>query len=596
MEKEKENTEGNFPEDSEGSPQEKPEENNEDLALKTDDLNMMEAYEETFRNIVEGEIVKGEIVQITEGEVVVDVGYKSEGAISINEFRTMLERGNLKVGDKIDVFLERTEDSDGQISISKEKADKVKIWDDLTESYESGKEIDGKVIEKTKGGLIVDIGVRAFLPGSQIDLRPVKDMDSLIGQMFTVRVIKLNKERGNIVLSRRIILEKEREDKKKQTLEKIKEGALVEGIVKNITDYGAFIDLGGIDGLLHITDMSWGRINHPSELFSVGDRITVVVIKYDKENEKVSLGYKQKTFDPWEAVEEKYSIGTKVKGRVISITDYGAFVELEKGVEGLIHISEMSWTKKIRHPSKILTVDTEIEAIVLDLDKERKRISLGLKQTELNPWYVLKDKYPISSNITGKVRNITNFGAFIEVEDGIDGLVHISDMSWTQRINHPSEILKKGDRIDAVVLDLDPDNEKLSLGIKQLSEDPWSAIPGKFPVGRDTNGRIVKITEFGAFVELEKDVEGLIHLSEFSKERIEKPGDIVAIGDTVNVRIIKIDTDERKIGLSMRAFQEAQDRLDIDSYNQNQVEAGSAQIGDMIKDKEALKKKIEENS
>ncbi|MBN2384317.1 30S ribosomal protein S1 [bacterium] len=543
-------------------------------------------YDESFRNIVEGEVVRGKILQITENEILIDVGYKSEGVIPLVEFQSYLEEENLKIGDEIDVYLEKTEDSNGLVVLSKEKADKIKIWDQIQNAYDNEEILKGKVIERIKGGLNVDIGVKAFLPGSQIDLRPVRDPQSLIGQTLEMKVIKLNKRRGNIVLSRRAILENKRKEQKEKTLSILEEGALVSGIVKNITEYGAFIDLGGIDGLLHITDMSWGRVNHPSEMFIIGDKIEVMVLKFDREKERVSLGYKQKTPDPWESVETKYPVGAKVKGKVISITDYGAFVELEEGVEGLVHVSEMSWSRRIRNHSKLVAIGDMVEAIVLNLDKENKRISLGMKQVEPNPWKIIEDKYTVGSEVTGRVRNLTNFGAFIELDEGIDGLVHISDMSWTKRINHPSEIVKKGERVKAVILDIDAKNERLSLGIKQLLPDPWDLIQDKYPAGSVIRGKVVRISEFGAFVELEDGIEGLVHVSELDKKHVNNPEDVVKIDEEYTMKVIKIDPDERKIGLSIKAYLESLDQSDVNDYIQKQSEHQElAKMGDLLKRK-----------
>lgn len=531
---------------------------------------LMQEYEDTFRNIAEGEVVTGTILAITDKEVLVDVGYKSEGTIPLEEFRGIEDQ--LKVGAEIDVYLESTEDSDGLVVLSKEKADKIKVWDEIHKAYENGQILDGKVIERIKGGLTVDIGVRAFLPGSQIDIRPVKNPDGLIGRTIQMKVIKLNKRRGNIVLSRRVLLEEEREKLKRETLKHLAEGSRIVGVVKNITDYGAFVDLGGIDGLLHITDMSWGRINHPSDMLKVGDEIEVVILKFDREKEKVSLGLKQKTIDPWEAVLRKYPLGTHIKGTVISITDYGAFVELEKGIEGLVHISEMSWTRRVRHPSNVVNIGDEITAVVLDVDPDRKRISLGMKQTEPSPWYLLKEKYPVGTRINGRVRNLTNFGAFVEVEEGIDGLVHISDMSWTTRISHPSEVLKRGDEIEVIILDIDPEKERLSLGLKQLQPDPWEIVAQKYTVGDTVRGTVVRLSDFGAFVELEDGIEGLAHISEIDRQHVARPDDILHVGDECWMKIIKIDPTERKIGLSIRAYQEEQERRSRDAVKHWQEE------------------------
>jgi small subunit ribosomal protein S1 len=539
-------------------------------------MSMEEIYERTFTNIAEGEVVKGRILQITGSEVLVDVGYKSEGIIPRHEFGDT----PLKAGDLVDVYLEKTEDTEGLIVLSKEKADKIKIWDQINHAYENDEILEGRVVERIKGGLTVDIGVKAFLPGSQIDLRPVRDLEKLLGENLRVKVIKLNKKRGNIVLSRRVILEQEREEKKKETLDRLREGAVLTGVVKNITEYGAFIDLGGIDGLLHITDMSWGRINHPSEMFNIGQDVEVMVLKFDPETEKVSLGLKQKSEDPWERAAQKYPISSKVRGKVISLTDYGAFVELEQGIEGLIHISEMSWTGRVKHPSKIVSIGQEIEVMVLNIDVEQKRISLGLKQTEPNPWFVVQERYPVGSIVKGKVRNFTNFGAFVELEEGIDGLIHISDMSWTSRVKHPSEIFKKGQEVEAVLLDIDPEAERLSLGLKQLSPDPWDEVSRRFYEGQVVEGEIVRLSEFGAFVRLMDGIEGLIHISELDESHVEKPEDVVQIGQNVKMKIIKIDIPERKISLSIRAFKASED-TDLSEYMGRQESSGPT-FGDVI--------------
>jgi small subunit ribosomal protein S1 len=434
---------------------------------------LLEVYDSSFRNIAEGEVVKGTVLKVTPSEVIVDVGYKSEGVIAISEFLDENGHVTVEAGDIVDVLLERTEDREGYVVLSREKAEKMKIWDEVEKAYAERKVVIGRVIERIKGGLAVDIGVRAFLPGSQIDVRPVRNLDALRGQELRMRVIKVNKKRGNIVLSRKALLEEENAEKKKHTLETLAEGKVLKGVVKNITDYGAFIDLGGIDGLLHITDMSWGRVGHPSELFKVNDEIDVVVLKYDAPTERVSLGHKQLITDPWANVSDRYPVGAKVSGKVVSLTDYGAFVELESGVEGLIHVSEMSWSKRVKHPSKILNLGDTVEAMVLGVDPTARRISLGLKQVETNPWHDLADKYPVGSKIQGRVRNLTEFGAFVEVEDDIDGLIHISDMSWSKRVKHPSEVLKKGDLVEAMVLNIDAENQRLSLGLKQLATDIW---------------------------------------------------------------------------------------------------------------------------
>ena len=516
---------------------------------------MREIYEESLRDILEGDIVKGTILEVRDDVVMVDIGYKSEGLISLREFRGPSGEMTAKVGDVVDVYLEQREDSDGLIVLSREKAEKIKIWEELSEVYEKGGPISGTILGRTKGGLIVDIGVRAFLPGSQVDLRPVRDLDKLIGKAFPMKIIKLNQKRGNIVLSRRELLEEERKHLKEETLATLGEGKHIKGKIKNITEYGAFVDLGGLDGLLHITDMSWGRIGHPSELFQVGDEIEVVVLKFDRTNERVSLGYKQRLPDPWEAVEQRYPVGTKFKGKVVSMTDYGAFIELEQGVEGLVHISEMSWTQRVKHPSKVVAIGDMIEVVVLDVDRANKRISLGMRQAEPNPWNFIEERYPVGTRVEGRVRNLADFGAFVELEEGIDGLIHISDMSWTKRVRHPSEVLKKGEKVEAIVLHVDKANHRISLGLKQVQQDPWqSSVPEKYRVGMDVQGKVIRTTDFGAFVELEDGVEGLLHVSELSHERVNKPEDVVQVGQDLTLKVIKLDPEERKIGLSLRAF------------------------------------------
>jgi len=526
---------------------------------------MQEIYERSVRDIVEGEIVKGTILEIKEGAVLVDIGYKSEGLIPLREFRTPSGEVTVKVGDVVDVYLEQKEDSEGLIVLSREKAEKIKIWDELSRVYEEGGAMTGMILGRTKGGLIVDIGVRAFLPGSQVDLRPVRDLDKLIGKAFPMKIIKLNQKRGNIVLSRRELLEEERKHLKEATLTGLTDGKRIKGKIKNITEYGAFVDLGGLDGLLHITDMSWGRVGHPSELFQVGDEIEVVVLKFDRTNERVSLGYKQRLPDPWEAVEQKYPVGAKLKGKVVSLTDYGAFVELEEGIEGLVHISEMSWTQRVKHPSKVVAIGDAVDVVVLDVDRANKRISLGMRQAEPNPWNFIEERYPVGTRVEGRVRNLADFGAFVELEEGIDGLIHISDMSWTKRVRHPSEILKKGEKVEAIVLHVDKANHRISLGLKQIQQDPWqAAVPEKYRVGMDVKGKVVRTTDFGAFVELEDGVEGLLHVSELSQDRVNKPEDVVQVGQELTLKVIKLDPEERKIGLSLRAFLESQGEVPVD--------------------------------
>ncbi len=543
---------------------------------------LLDMYDVSFKNFAEGEVVKGVVLQVSDSEVIVDVGYKSEGIIPIDEFRDETGKISVKAGDTVDVLLEKTEDKEGYVVLSKEKAEKMKVWDDVERAYQERRVVVGRVIERVKGGLAVDIGVRAFLPGSQVDLRPVRNLDSLKGQELRMRVIKVNKKRGNIVLSRKAVLEEENAEKKRGTLETLEEGKVLMGTVKNITEYGAFVDLGGIDGLLHITDMSWGRINHPSEVLNVGEEIKVQVLKFDRESERVSLGYKQLKADPWTTATLKYPTGSRVKGKVVSLTDYGAFVELEQGVEGLIHVSEMSWSKKVKHPSKILTVGQEVECAVLGIDQEAHRISLGLKQIESNPWQELADKYPVGAKLRGKVRNLTEFGAFVEVEEGIDGLIHISDLSWTKRVKHPSEILKKGDTVEAVVLNIDAENQRLSLGLKQLATDMWDEFFAHHKVGDIVEGKIVRLTNFGAFVELAEGIEGLVHVSELDEKRVDKPEEQFKVGDNYPMKIIKINEGEKKIGLSIKAVKQDEYQKDLESYRET---AGSdrSTLGDAIR-------------
>ena len=527
----------------------------------------METYfSQSLGRFKASQIIMGKVIAISKGLVTVDVGFKSEGMISLSEFP---ESGkNLQVEDEVEVFMEKVEDNDGNVVLSKEKANKIKIWDDLVKNYEADEIIQGTVIAKAKGGVTVDIGLKAFLPGSQIDLRPIRNLEKLIGEKFDMKIIKMNKKRGNIVLSRRILLEEQRKQIRTGTLEKMDEGNLIEGVIKNITEYGVFIDLGGIDGLLHITDMSWGRVNHPSEMFSIGDKVTVVVLKYDKDKERVSLGLKQTSADPWVDVDSKFPVETKIKGKVVSVTDYGVFVELEKGIEGLVHISEMSWSRHVKHPSKIVAIGDEVEALVLTLDKEKKRISLGMKQIEPNPWDKIEDKYPIGTEVEGTVRNLTDFGAFVELEDGVDGLIHISDLSW-KKIKHPSEVLKKKDKISSAVLSIDKENCRISLGIKQLLPDPWDEIAGNYPIGTEVSGKIIKVTGFGAFAEFGDGLEGLIHVSQLSSKNITAPEEAVKVDDNIKAKVIKVDINDKKIALSIKAYEE---NLDLSQIEKEQVD------------------------
>jgi small subunit ribosomal protein S1 len=527
-------------------------------------------YEETFKNLEEGTITEGRVVAVTKDKVVVDIGYKSEGMIPNDQFSAE-ELQNIKAGDRLQVYIEECEDADGNLVLSKEKADKMKIWEELEKLFNDGKSIDGKIVARIKGGMMVDIGVKAFLPGSQIDLHPVRDLDGLVGRTFPLKIIKINHRRGNVVVSRRVLLEETRDSKRKTTLSTLKEGQLIQGVVKNITDYGAFIDLGGIDGLLHITDMSWGRVGHPSEMFNIGDKVEVSVLKYDRETGRISLGLKQKSADPWTGVASKYAIGTRVKGRVVSLTDYGAFVELEPGVEGLVHVSVMSWTHEVRHPSRVVSIGDQVEAAVLNVDPASRKISLGMKQTAPNPWDMVEGKYAIGTRIEGKVKSLTDFGAFVGLEEGIDGLIHISDMSWTKHIKHPSELFKKGQKVEAVVLRIDKEKERLSLGYKQLKNDPWDdEIPSRYVVGDVAVGKVSKVADFGIFVELDGGVEGLIHISEVGLDPQAKLEEKFKLQDEVTAKIIKVDREERKIALSLRDHQLDSDRRTVDEYHATQ--------------------------
>ena len=529
---------------------------------------MEEYFSESLHQFKEGQVIQGTIIELAKGLATVDVGFKSEGTIHLQEFPNNGQ--DLSVGDVVEVFLERVEDNDGNVVLSKEKANKIKLWDSLVIKHEAEEIIEGTIIAKAKGGLTVDIGLKAFLPGSQIDLRPIRNLEKLIGEVFQMRIIKMNKKRGNIVLSRRALLEEKRQNTRSETLKKLEEGSLITGIVKNITEYGIFVDLGGIDGLLHITDMSWGRVNHPSEMFSMGDKLDVMVLKFDKEKERVSLGLKQITPDPWVDVKEKYPVSQRIKGKVVSITDYGIFVELEKGIEGLVHISEMSWSKHVKHPSKMVSIRDEVEAMILTLDKEKKRISLGMKQMEPNPWQEIEEKYPIGVEVIGTIRNLTDFGAFIELEDGVDGLIHISDLSW-KKIKHPSEVLKKKDEVKTIVLNIDKESCRISLGVKQLQSDPWDDIAKDYSIGMEVEGTIIKITGFGVFAEFGDGLEGLIHITQLGSKNVSEPEKGVKIGEKIKAKIVKVDTSNKKIALSIKAYEENLD-LEAIKQEQNQLE------------------------
>ena len=541
-------------------------------------------YEESLKTLEEGQILRGIVVDITPDHVMVDVGYKSEGQIPMQEFLKRDKKLDVKIGDRIDVLLEKKESEEGLLTLSKEKADKIKIWKDISRSCREGEVIEGEIVGKVKGGLSVDIGnIQAFLPGSQIDLKPVQNLDAMIGQRFKFKVLKFNRKRNNIVLSRRVLLDEERKQLREETLKNLKEGDMVEGVVKNLTDYGAFIDLGGIDGLLHITDISWGRIGHPSEKLSIGGRVKVKVLHFDREKEKVSLGLKQALPDPWESVPKRYPVGSRAKGKVVNVTDYGVFVELEEGVEGLVHISELTWSKKMKHPSKIVHIGDTVEVMVLDCDPVKRRISLGMKQVEPNPWALIEEKYPVGTKVVGRVKTVTDFGIFIGFDEGVDGLVHVSEMSWTKKIKHPGELYKKGQEVEAVVLNIDRKNERFSLGIKQLTPDPWKDVARRYRKGEVVGGKVTNLTDFGAFVELEEGIEGLVHVSEISREKIEKPSDVLKVGDTLSAIVLHIDPHERRIGLSIKGLKEKTDKAEIEKYISDQGST-SHSLGELIQE------------
>jgi small subunit ribosomal protein S1 len=564
---------------------------NDDLESDGNMDALMDMYEESFKRFQEGEVVVGKIISVDKDYVLVDIGYKSEGQIRIREFIDEDGKITAKEGDSVEVMVEWWDEDDEVVVLSKEKAAKVKVWEDIKKAYDDNGIINGTIESRVKGGFSVDIGVQAFLPGSQADLRPIRNLDEMVGQTLPFKILKYNRKRSNIVLSRRVILEQEREQQRNDTLSSIQENKVVEGVVKNITEYGVFVDLGGVDGLLHITDISWGRVKHPSELFSVGDKVTLKILNLDLERERVSLGMKQLTEDPWVTASEKYPVGSRITGKVVSLTDYGAFVELEEGIEGLIHVSEMSWTRKIRHPSKVVSVGEEVSAVVLDIKPESRRISLGMKQVVPNPWDVISEKYPIGTTIEGKIKNITDFGLFIGIDEGIDGLVHISDVSWTKRIKHPSELYKKGDVVQAIVLDIDKDNERFSLGIKQLQADPWETVTQRYEVGKEITGTVTNITDFGVFVELEEGIEGLVHVSEISKEKVKTPVGKFEMGDVITAKVMNINSDERRIGLSIKRLEAEDEQGMLSEYVNNMGPATSA-FGEMLR--ENLQEKLNE--
>jgi small subunit ribosomal protein S1 len=555
-----------------------------DDKFQADDMNQTDfekLFDAKIKEFKEGDVIQGTIIEITPDYVMVDVGYKSEGLVSIREFLGKDGKPTVKVGDEVTILLEKREDENGYVRLSKIKADQMQVWDKLIEACEGKTPVQGKITQRIKGGFYVDLdGITAFLPGSQVDLKPVRNQDALIGEVFEFEVLKYNRRKNNVIVSRRSILERERESLRKETLENIEEGVVVEGIVKNITDYGAFIDLGGIDGLVHLTDLSWGKVSHPSQLLGIGDTVTVKVLKYNKEDGKISLGIKQTKPDPWMTVQEKYPIGSKIQGRVVNITDYGAFVELEEGLEGLVHISEMSWTK-IKHPSQKVKVDDKVDVMVLDIDAENKRISLGIKQVEPNPWEGAEERYPKGAEITGIVKNITDFGIFVGVEEGIDGLVHISDLTW-KKVKHPSELFKKGQEVTAVVLNIDSANKRFSLSTKVLERNPWEGVEERYKPGMIVDGRVTSVADFGAFVELEDGLEGLVHISELNRGK--KKGADIQCGDIVEVEVLNVDPEDNKIGLSIRSVKAADEQAPVEEAVKEETaapaEEGAAEVKD----------------
>jgi small subunit ribosomal protein S1 len=538
--------------------------------------------EQSLRAPRSGDVLTGRVLAVGRDSVIVDINYKCEGQVPLAEFLDPNGEVAVKEGDEIDVYFEGAETENGTVMLSRAKAEKFKVWRELERAFRNETPVEGVILGKVKGGLKVDIGVPAFLPGSHVDVRPARNLDRYIGQRGRFQLLKFNRSRGNVVVSRRSVLERERASLKEQTLKVLEEGVILEGTVKNITDYGAFIDLGGIDGLLHITDMSWGRLQHPSEAVKVGDRIRVVVLKYDPARERVSLGMKQIMADPWTRAAETYPPGTRIHGKVVSVTDYGAFVELEKGVEGLVHVSEMSWSKRAVHPSKVVSVGQAVEVQVLGVDEGNRRISLGLKQIEPNPWQELGQRHPPGSQVQGKVKSITDFGVFVEIEPGIDGLVHISDLSWTKKVRHPSELYKKGDEVDAVVLAIEVEHERVSLGVKQLTPDPWHSVAERYPINSKVSGKVSSVADFGVFVELEEGIEGLIHISQLSSERVDKPSALYKEGDQVEALVVQLDPKDRRIGLSVRALKQREEREEMQAYLKREHEAQRFSLEDIL--------------
>jgi small subunit ribosomal protein S1 len=555
-----------------------------DLSDKTNGgMNDFESLmEQSLRAPRPGDVLVGTVLLITRDNVIIDINYKCEGQVPLAEFLDHEGKVGIKEGDEVDVYFEGTETENGTVMLSHAKAEKYKIWRELERAFQSETAVEGVILGKVKGGLQVDIGVPAFLPGSHVDLRPARNLDRYVGQRGRFQILKFNRARGNVVVSRRSVIERERASLKEQTLKVLEEGVILEGTVKNITDYGAFVDLGGLDGLLHITDMAWGRLQHPSEVVKVGDKVRVVVLKYDPARERVSLGMKQIMVDPWSRVNEAYPVGARFSGKVVSVTDYGAFVELEKGIEGLIHVSEMTWSKRVVHPSKVVNVGDNVEVQVLGVDEANRRISLGLKQTEPNPWEALSGRHPIGSTIHGKVKSITDFGVFVEIEPGIDGLVHISDLSWIKKVRHPSEVYKKGDEVDAVVLGIEIENERVSLGVKQLAGDPWDTVAQRYPLNTRVNGKVSSVADFGVFVELEEGIEGLIHISQLSNERVDKPSSLYKVGDQLEALVVQVDTRERRIGLSIKALRQHEEREEMQAYLKRDHEASRFSLEDIL--------------
>ncbi len=564
-------------EESLAQPESSPEEGQD---VGSEDFSQL--FEESLQTVKPGEIVRGRVVNVGPEMVTIDIGYKSEGQIPVAEFRSRDGEVTISEGDEVEVFFDSADAEQEGIVLSRAKAEQFRVWHKIEEAYTKGVPIEGSIVGKVKGGLKVDIGVPAFLPGSHVDLRPVRDLDRFIGRREKFAVLKYNRSRANVVISRRTVLEQERAALREETLKLIEEGVILEGTVKNITDYGAFVDLGGIDGLLHVTDMSWGRVSHPSEMVKAGEIIKVVVLKYDAKRERVSLGLKQLVPDPWITVAERYRVDGRVHGKVVSLADYGAFVELESGVEGLLHVSEMSWTKRIAHPSRLLSVGDEINVVVLDISPDHRRISLGLKQISPNPWELVRMNHPVGSHISGQVKSITDFGVFVEVEDGIDGLAHISDLHWTKKVKHPSELFKKGDEVEAVILGVDVANERVSLGIKQAMIDPWQTLADRHPIGSHVKGKITSVTDFGVFVKVEDGVEGLVHISQLSTERVEKPSALFDVGTEVEAEVIHIDAREHKMGLSIKALRRTEERAEMEAYLQREREEARFSFEDIL--------------